>query len=152
MNVKEFKTSKGEFVGRKVPNDATKFKISSLGYLCYKTTVSGKWNVLSQPNEIYNSYKIIGAANEITEEKAKEVIIEPVKRYIGVMTVFGYKSYLNVLDLFETALESFHSLIQANQMYKENPRGEIQLYNDTVFNQWIEAEENTGNWLILKKV
>lgn len=115
----------------------------------------------------YESYKLptefkygfIKPSNEITEEQANKFVGER----LGF--VFGYKNFLNHGKKYGsyncgTALESFKSLLQANECCSENPYGykpDVSKFNNDTewsehFHKWRKAEQNVGNWIVLEVI
>jgi len=119
--MKEFKTSKGSFLAVKVPEKASDFYVFNDKYDPYLF-----YKIKHETGRIhldYAKYSIIGLLSEITEEQAKEVVDKE------MMKTFIDYTQSKVVDTYclYSALESFNSLMQANEI------------------------DLNGNWLILKK-
>lgn len=139
-NIKPFTTSKGEFLAVLLPDDGI---VPNMTLNSLKKTILSYWDKsLKDAAHIElpkGKYSIIGLQSEINEEQARKIMMP-----------------------YFTALQEFNSLIQSIECYTVNPYGEDIPYN-AVFDAidvanlqakitlWQQAQQNTGNWLILKK-
>lgn len=103
--MQEFKTSKGEFIGVLINPSLTKFDIKYSYLRGYDKF--GIYDTVKLTDGF--DYKIIGIQTEITEEQAKEIVDD--------ISIGLYVDYLTEVDFgkkrrFDTALESFNSLMQ----------------------------------------
>jgi len=163
--IKTIETGRTTLLAVKVPEGVKEFCIPPLSnILFYSCLNSGDL----KPIELPFKAEIIALSTEITEEQARELV--PIENlyedWDGIKC--AYKNHLpfDVLKssgLFETALESFNSLMQANQCFSVNPYGEtkpfVSIFDDNENSsakerrwKWQEAEANTGPHLILRKL
>jgi len=103
-------------------------------------------------------YTIIALSTEITEEQARGLV-----PFIGLPWC-AYKDYTTNKNWYRTAKESFNSFMKANQCYSTNPykedwdelckwgHGGFAKDGKTEFELFTEAESNTGNWIVLKRL
>lgn len=181
MNIQEFKTSKGEFASILLP-DLFVNAIISMGYLICKVHNTGNWistddieNPIKcieyiqkhKPEKDYKDVAIklptgewvkIGVQTEITEEQAKDIVpCELIGGIGGIGMQWLYPDYTaSMNDGFESALESFNSLMQSLEMYSENPYTHPSKLYTIGYNKnkqlWKEAQSRTGKWLIIQKI
>lgn len=111
MNIQEFKTSKGEFLGVLVPEDTESWINPYLPTFLHVGHIHGDAFSIQLPKGF--EYKIIGIQTEMTEEQAKEVVEE--QPYYDptepLCPIPFYKNY-GLGHYKQTALESFNSLMQ----------------------------------------
>lgn len=122
----------------KVPDDAYDFKVlDKIDILIYETKVyKGVFGGLGDYRMLKSDgFDYIGLTSEVTEEQAKMMVD---KFYRG----YNYNNYLNG-KIFDTALDSFKSLMQHLQVYEVNPFLVEPLYT--------RAESRTGKWIVLFK-
>lgn len=109
MKKVEFKTSKGEFLGVLVPDEAYDFELNYCGdRVLYANDDS------EAPFPLYitlpkGQYKIIGIQTEITEEQATIVVDQSINTGLFAHYVKGIP--VNTY-CYKTSLESFNSLMQ----------------------------------------
>jgi len=156
--MKEFKTSKGEFLAVLLPDDA--YDIDLINNELYFRSDFGDFKGVRKFRQldIEGNYEIITLLSEATEEKVKEMVEE-----LRVWDGYLYHDYLMIKNfksyfIFKTALESVNSLMQANEIFSKNPLGKGPKCgcmghsgNCNGCDEFEQAQENTGNWLILKK-
>jgi len=110
--MKELKTSKGEFLAELLPDDA--YDIDLINNELYFRSDFGDFKGVRKFRQldIEGNYEIIGLLSEITEEQAKEIVVS----YDDTQDLY-YPDY-NANEFFSlfTALESFNSLMQANEI------------------------------------
>lgn len=96
----------------------------------------------------------IGIAHNLSEY-VWATIVENVGSWMNL-----YRNYEQEEPYFDTATESGKSLMEANQIYFENPYGlhEIECGNTCSCvsgcyqaQNWYNAQKNTGKWVVLKK-
>lgn len=107
-------------------------------------------------------WQILGISTELTEEQCKPLF----KHKDGYGLSFELPKPNNRAGYF-TALAAMEVLLEANQCFSKNPYGEKpkredfnsmsdKLYADNIFdwklNKWQQAQQNTGTWLILRKL
>lgn len=154
MNQKLIKTEKATILLLMLPEDAKYIDVRN-GVVYYDTDFKeGEFTLLPQGN-----WQPLGFTKEVGEEVAKEVVGRDKRgfKYYWKDNGFVPRGFNSV---FETALEAFHSLLQANEVYLVNPYGKTKPYYDldeaTMYEyeleQWQQAQQNTGNWYILKKL
>lgn len=111
MKQKTINTGTCQLLFAELPDNVRFYKSNEL------KTKQGNWQLLSR-------------ADKVTEDVAKEVVLDSLD-----MGFFDgndyYKDYSGEFgniddfdDFFDTALESYNSLLLANQIYFENPAGE----------------------------
>lgn len=173
--IKEFKTSKGEFIAILIPN--IKYSFVRIEKWAQGDILHGSPKMIGEPklNTLLpkGDYQIIGLSNQITEKRAKEICS---KQYFYTG---GVKISAKSLDIFKGLMESIkcysfnpvgqkpneedYKLTGRNEqewkMIDEDRRGlkptwaSVLMSNYTdKLSKWKEAEENTGSWLILKKI
>ncbi len=172
MKVKEFKTSKGEFVLVDLPNAIHVMKHN--GYIVQ--SCSSKLDCLNKCNRIDNGdvkgFLYIGNTegdfklSDITEQQAIEIVDSRFifqTQYIKDM-LHCYLDYENNDWVYKEALPSLHSLIKSKGIYLyENPLGNLKVYkknfkgHDMFYSnytaKWQEAEQKTFyNPYIFKKI
>lgn len=103
------------------------------------------------------NWEELGVAHELTEE-----VWDSVLPSYSIQDEFDYMRYDN-LEFCETATESGLSLLRANECYAVNPYGRDEpegIKHIGVFAQlmrqkhklWNEAQQNTGKWILLRKL
>jgi len=136
--MKEIQTPAGKILCVKVGR-AYDFEIVK-DSLYYYTRQSGVRVDLPQGN-----WQILNTASKLTEEQAKELVEKiTYKKWKNYLLTSQYEEYL-----LESALKSFYSLMSHNVCFLENPYREYTTHNLYFSEQWQQAEENTGEWLIL---
>ncbi len=116
-----------------------------------------------------SKFKDLGLASQMTEEMAAEIC--QCSKHEMWWRDYDYKKEFKIKfkDVrsftFKTALESFHSLMRANEVYTENPFGEEpshynyqnddcetdlnEFYSD--LKQWQEAQSRTSpEWIVIQ--
>lgn len=115
------------------------------------------------------NYQLLGIAHGLTEEVWRE-ILPPILGWSKTL-YYNHQSkcsdYRDIVDsAFDKATESGLSLLRANEVYDVNPFEEKPCEKDYAFDglingeydfnydtsKWINAQQNTGNWLMLKKI
>lgn len=157
--MKEIQTPAGKILCVKVPIGSYNHYIDKSGNINYQWdnhVKEGSYMLLGG----YSKWQILNTASKLTEEQAKEIV----EYGIGYYRDYSAKEFN--LMCFDTALESFKSLMTAEGIYTENPYGdkpgyieengqfdanEIEYLNQEARIKWQQAEENTGEWLILIK-
>lgn len=157
--IREFKTSKGDFLAVKVSDDAKDIIIPFENMVSYVTD-----NKITGTSFPKGDYQIIGLVSEITEEQAKDIVgdsIDACNLLTGFINYNEKERKLQRPFLFENALESFNSLMQANEIYSENPLGKH--FHDYIksmpfkedltsyYDIYENSENESGNWLLLKR-
>jgi hypothetical protein len=108
--IQEFKTSKGEFLGVLVPDDARdiclKQDIDVVEYYSdkYLDGETNTWVTLPK-----GTWKIVGIQTEITEEQANEIVDESI--HTGLFAHYVKDIPVNTY-CYKNAFESFNSLMQ----------------------------------------
>lgn len=148
----------GRYILVKAPDAAKGFFINKIG--CLRCTIMHghleEGHVIQHTiDDDLSDYKVIGPVSSMTEEQWKDIVL-----YYG--NGIGYKNYeppSNLLDAFETAKESGLSWLKANRIYTENPcphPSDIEPTNrahyDNIEAKWREAQERTGNFILLKRI
>lgn len=147
MNIHhEFKTGKGEFLAVKMPNDVYPYAV--VGNVLWYYKDKGEEGFKYIKLNIQSAYELICTTNSVTEEQAEDVVD---KKYGWEINYFyDYKGY----NQFKNPLESFNSLLEREKLYRVNPF-QIQVVMNGLKGmdkEWQQAEERTGNWVILKKI
>ena len=157
--IQEFKTSKGEFLLVKVPDDAKTVHIafnSRNPTLMWCTDLNGIIMIQRQKLEKGN-WQIVGEAFDLTRDRCREIIIDPDTS--GLLDI--YKNYRRHQEYLTSAKQSFESLLVSLDVYSENPipMPEFQSdengnggYCESWINTYQEAEQRTGRWILLKKI
>jgi len=194
--IQPFETSKGKFLAVKMP-DLFVSAISNMGYLLIKTWNKSNGVTMEQLEDYdklqkylekhdtskeYNQqaikitdgdWKVIGLAEKISEEQAGDIVFRAktgrYRNYTHQDVDLDEVGLLNALLLnkFETAKESFLSLMESVNCYSVNPfpepnkedynmgnhiadGGRVHFSFDKIRSK--KAQERTGSWLILKEV
>lgn len=96
--------------------DSKRGELIGIDYSTNQTTLK-RWLC---PMEIEGKFKILGCLPKVTEEQAEKVVeSEDFKHYSGEY-FHMFVDYNNCENAFDDALESLHSLLQANEVYFEN--------------------------------
>jgi len=159
--VKEIKTKKFEGLAVLVPDDAGKFSIKKTRkgyadqlhyYVPYTLDVVSNQRLVILQGE---GYEVLGKATELTEEQCAEIVDYKTTGY------FKSYAYKNADFIFNTAKESFTSLMQSLECYSVNPLnppierlqygGEYTMRQSEI-DEYEEAQANTGTWIILRKL
>lgn len=161
MKIQEFKTSKFYGFGALVPQDAIETYPNKPSVVLFKDNDLVYFPKEGDGKLIYRlgkgEFKIIGIQTEITEEQAKEIVDD----YRGTKMFHNYlfNGSNHHFVAFNTAIESFNSLMQKLEMYSENPyREKLYCDLDTAIDlggrleQWQQAQYRTGKWLIIQKI
>lgn len=102
-------------------------------------------------------WKLIGNPFELREEQWQNIVDFKVK------TGF-YKAYSTDLGfIYNSALDSGYSLLKSMQVFNINPYGDEPKFKECICSDcvsdnemyqydWEEAEERTGNWILLEKL
>lgn len=123
---KEINLPSGNYIFVEVPDDVIDFEILNKGFNRSSALLNICWNNEEKcipyideknPLKLYNEedFKIISTTNNITEEQCENIV--DTKRFEYEKY---YENYDNGIMLFDTAKESLHSLIQANNLNIEN--------------------------------
>lgn len=146
------KTTRGEILAVKVPEGASVISLNvAMDILSY--SMNGIPNLIDLPS---NNWQLIAPLSEVTEDQAKMMVKEHDElSYEG----WGFQDYLGT-SICDTALDSFKSLMKANQIYEFNPLNEHQYwnhfdmvnfsYNEDIAN-YNQAQQSAGKWVILFK-
>jgi hypothetical protein len=117
------------------------------GFLLWYKDFGGRKNY---PKE--GELHIIGIATQLTEEQCTEIVSLFSSPYLGGKK---YVSYHN-MNLYESAKDSFASLMQSLGCYSVNPYTHPSKLSPIGYNKnkqkWQEAQANTGTWLIIQKI
>jgi len=173
-------TSKATLLIVDLPEGAYDLEVKQMGeffdkhyILTYKTPI--RWDTFQKRNYDWDTrseskIELIGKTFQLTEEQCAQIVNSFIEiEYPDYGSPFGIVNYPDG----DTAKESFHSLLEANKVYKENPYGskepdlsdydirnasqdyvsslgvEISLNKD----QWQESQSRTmPNSVILKKI
>ncbi len=126
-------TAKGEFLFVGVPEHAMGIQLTShKDGILYR--INNKWEQVDL--EPKSTYRIIDLYPGITVEQACEIV--PVNTCEHGYAADFYYDYLDKENVFDTAIESVYSLMQANGVYTVNP------YSEPVFSDYIEMN---GEWI-----
>jgi hypothetical protein len=174
--IKQISTGKAEVLAIKTTVTPKNPHFNTVGnkmFLTYFTRNSYGWD---QHNaEIPPSiYKILGLSNALTEEQCRELITPEIVAELdnghGVQEYFGFIDFTDEDNAFDTAKESLNSLMRVNECFTVNPYAGIftprlphqdagdlgQIIGDVIYNDmkelFMQAEANTGSWLILKRL
>lgn len=171
--IKQINTGVAELLAILLPEGAYDFTVMYGSIFSYR--ISKKENrcqTLSPGN-----WTPLGIDTELTEEQCREVmpLAENSSRFQRYMSNESFNSHIGYIDEgCDTAKEAFASLMQSNGCYSVNPYGEEPNHLDYKFEkfkgelhfkserdknmycdkweQWKQAEENTGPHLILKNI
>lgn len=157
--IKQVNTGKVELMIVKAPEGAVQWWVNNQSLMCYKADnffadeiglSEGDWTPL-------------GLSTELTEEQCS-CIVKQMRWGDTCFKNYGIENQLVGL----TAKESFESLMQATECFTKNPLGpdlcehNRQCYDscqgscwtraDIDSEEWEQAEDNTGTWLILKRI
>jgi len=179
--IKEIKTEKFEGLAVLVPDDYAG-SMANMGYLVVMVTnpatlihekhFNSPYAIRKQLDRVSKlpdfvslpaiklpdgDYKILGKATDMTEEQCAEIVeVKKAGLFIDYMT----EKPKYHLRYYDSAKESFASLMQVNECYRKNPF-EAVFTNNTVFGNriaecskdaYITADRSTGTWLILQKL
>lgn len=161
MNIKEISTDKARLLFVKVPEDASDLVLPKIGIAdIYFHLNSGEYGSIGIPP---GSWSDPVRVEEVTEGMASQIL--PSKPF--------YPDYFNgetteiLFPDFEDdmcykavdAIDSFQSLLEANEIYTVNPLGErpVVKTNDMFLEygnirdqeKWDSLQENTASWLML---
>jgi len=169
--IKKIKTEKFEGLAVLVPDDAINFIFSVDHTGKYLNWDDGLFDEegfaeggeLFLTNDSRNKFKIVGKSTELTEEQCAEIVSIGMDYYEP-----AYKNYVAEADSlfkypFDTAKESFASLMESIGCYAVNPYGEkepedisdLGAFTQMMRQKWVkwqEAQKQTGIWVILKKL
>lgn len=162
-----FSTAKCEGSFVKLPDGAGFIKVVNGNNLSYDPNMDaayGSWASITLPE---GSWQLIGAVKDLTEQQAQSMIgnIPDWKALIYRNYTAPAKDYRDIVESsFDTALESFFSLMESLQVYSVNPIEkpvfEAQFVGHMAqkdysflqkMKQWKEVEDRTGNWIVLIK-
>lgn len=161
----EIKTEKFEGLLVKYPDNTSDLVYPKIGMVdLYFHLNNGEYESVAIPQ---GKWKLLGNPFELSEAYC-QLIVPLIKRVYG-RSYYDYTVvYPNgTFDYVGTAKQSFNSLLKSLQVYKENPYGKPDINTekyfpisddekDTLFmndwDKWEEAEERTGNWIILEKL
>lgn len=166
--IKQFSTGKTDILAVMVPEGAHGFELTKWNY--QKQDYLGRFTLLYDSLKMETNLKkgdrphvqlpegnwqIVGLSTEVTEGQWRELMLRTKSFLSGVFPVFHYSG-------FETAKESGLSLIEANECFSVNPLDGVPRYvygqNNSANTVWYtekdyqQAQENTGTWLILRKL
>lgn len=142
---KLIKTAKAALLAVKLPEGAKNIKVTC-DEIYYHSKLKACENVRQFLSINYKgNWQPIGFLKDITEDQAKEIVD------LEYVCYYGY-----------AALELFNMLMEKHEIYLENPykyaweelciwgHGGFAKDGKTEFELFTQAEENTGNWYILK--
>ena len=159
-------TGKADLLFVKVPEDAHDFQIDhnkniECDQLYYRAIFMNLPNIGTTRSLPPGKWKIIGLANEITEEQCEDLVESETDIWLQKMT---YKCYTKNDAAYLSAKESFESLMEANEIYSVNPLqkpmysslfGEdkkmMSEYKERL-SKWKRAEERTVKYLVLEQI
>lgn len=105
--MKQITINKGTFMFVEIPENSTKYKISSTNYLCFK--IKNRW--IPDVPRLLDNFQIISSTKDISEEQAED-IVEFVDRVYGR----SYTARVKYDFYHGTAIEALQSLIKANEL------------------------------------
>lgn len=180
--IKIIDTGKCKLLAVMVPEGASVFKIvmkykSTSRLPCFEDrlktlylTYEGKLGALHEIKLPQGNWQILGLSTEITEEQWYDLVNSLPDPYSNSHHR-NYKDYCRNYSItrsqyiFNTAKESGLSLLEANECYSTNPMEPVWEQTDangTPYNKhfdyysylraYKEAQQNTGTWLILRKL
>lgn len=178
---KEFELPSGKYVVVKVPDDAENFRISNVGkWLGFSHNNDGELYEESLIDLPPLNWKLIAPIKDITEEQAA-TIVECDTAFKIWKNYDMTQLFANQITFYK-AKESFTSLMQSLEIYSVNPYGEkapelepvcceryvsshfyenapvccgVPIPSDEsrqLYDLWQTAQENTANWVLLKKI
>lgn len=165
MDIKEIKTENFEGLAVLVPDDFKDYAGANNNELFYWTETCTQ-STGDYPYSVHvpniKEYKILGKANELTEEQCETITpcVYDGREDVNVMGLI-YECYDGSDFTCNTAKESFASLMQSIRCYSVNPvpNPEPQFdergnggYCETWVKDYEKAQANTGTWIILKKL
>lgn len=110
------------------------------------------------------NWQILGLSDELTEEQWRRLVDGKLDFLDGFGSVMQYPDFTDKAHCYLTAKESGLSLLEANECFSVNPysdpgltmkQGNRCVYygaSDEEFEIYEKAQQNTGTWLILRKL
>jgi len=156
----EFKTTKGSFLIVKVPEDTCNYVVrqnAELSDLWYDDNNNiSKWIDLPIAR-----WQIVGDPFGLTEERYKELAMRSDRHPDLELYIDHMADSTRYVYLLKSAKEGFISLLNSLKIYQTNPirKPEPQFdergnggYCQTWINDYEEAQERTGSFILLKKI
>lgn len=109
--MKQITINKGTFMFVEIPENSTKYKISSTNYLCFK--IKNRW--IPDVPRLLDNFQIISSTKDISEKQAEDIVEEVFTKEtsIGIRCFENY----NIKELYcLSAKEALQSLIKANEL------------------------------------
>lgn len=158
---KQINTGVAELLLVKVPDDAHDIDYrNGVKLLSWLTKHSSSYEGIDFYEPEYDC-ELLGIAHELTEEVWDTLVESPIDISGGISV---YHDYTETILCCVTATESGLSLLRANEVYAVNPYPDPELTmkqgdgftyygaSDEEFDQYDKAQQNTGKWIMLKKV